>query len=766
MTISKHTIQNHFSNYKNHYTRIRNKYAKPMTLAEKILFSHLDLGIDPDALVRGKSFTYFNPDRVIMQDATAQMAMLQLMQSGRENVAVPSSIHCDHLIVARQNALLDIQGARTTNKEIYDFLLTSSQKYNLDFWEPGAGIIHQVTLENYALPGLMVIGTDSHTPNAGGLSTLAIGVGGADAVDVMVGMPWELLMPRIIGVKLTGSLSPWCAPKDIILKLAGLLTVKGGTGYIIEYFGDGVSSLSCTGRATICNMGAEVGATTSIFPFDDAISHYLEITERHSAARLARENTELLTADARVIDNPEQYYDKVIELNLSTLEPHINGPYSPDRATPISEFTNFITREKFPTTLSAALIGSCTNSSFEDLSRVHSMLEFAKQNKLSLKSPFWLSPGSESIYKIIEGNGYLSLFNEFGTKVLANACGPCIGQWDRTDMETEERNSIITSFNRNFAKRADGNPNTHSFVASPEIVTAMGLAGTLCFNPCEDTLINEEGSKVRLSPPQSAEAPPLDLLKLIFGTEPNGLVRPPQLEKRTQFFISIDSHSQRLQKLKSFEPWNGKEFVNLHLLIKAKGKCTTDHISMAGPWLKYRGHLENISQNMLIGAVNAFTEKTNEVINQCTGEYGTVPDVAAFYRDNTVGSIIVGDDNYGEGSSREHAAMEPRFMGVKIVIVKSFARIHETNLKKQGIIPLTFANPDDYEKIQERDTMDIVGLTELAENSQITLVCKHSDKTQDSIQALHSLNATQITWFQAGSALNLIKKKLAQAQRP
>ncbi len=762
MIISEHAIRNHFSNYKEHYAHMRKTYNKPMTLAEKILFSHLDTGIDPHALVRGKSFTYFNPDRVIMQDATAQMAMLQLMQSGRDNVAVPSSIHCDHLIVARQNALLDMQGARTTNKEIYDFLLTSSQKYNLDFWEPGAGIIHQVTLENYALPGLMIIGTDSHTPNAGGLSTLAIGVGGADAVDVMVGMPWELLMPRFIGVKLTGTLSPWCAPKDIILKLAGLLTVKGGTGHIIEYFGEGVSSLSCTGRATICNMGAEVGATTSIFLFDEALASYLEITEHHSAARLARENKELLTADAQVIDNPEQYYDKVIELDLSTLEPHINGPYSPDRSTPISQFTDFVKREKFPTNLSAALIGSCTNSSFEDLSRVHSMLQFAKQNKLALKSPFWLSPGSESIYKIIEGNGYLSLFNEFGTKVLANACGPCIGQWDRTDIEKEETNSIITSFNRNFAKRADGNPNTHSFVASPEIVTAMGLAGMLCFNPCEDPLTNENGEQVHLAPPQSAEAPPTDLLKLIFGNEPNGLVRPPELEKRSNFAVSIEPQSNRLQELKPFEPWNERDFVGLYLLIKAKGKCTTDHISMAGPWLKYRGHLENISQNLLIGAVNAFTDKTNEVLNQRTGDYASVPDVAAFYRDNSVGSIIVGDDNYGEGSSREHAAMEPRFMGVKIVIVKSFARIHETNLKKQGIIPLTFVTPDDYEKIQERDTIDVIGLTELQQGSRVSLVCKHSDGTEDTISAQHSLNDTQIEWFKAGSALNLIKKKLAQ----
>ncbi len=760
MVISEKYIEEHFNQIINKYLKLKKKYKKPLCLSEKILFTHLEKNQDPATLIRGRSFAYFNPDRVIMQDATAQMALLQLMQSGRGNTAVPSSIHCDHLIVARRNALLDIQGARSTNKEIYDFLLTTSQKYGLDFWEPGAGIIHQVTLENYVIPSLMIIGTDSHTPNAGGLSCLAVGVGGADAVDVMVGMPWEVLMPKIIGVKLTGTLSPWVSPKDIILKLAGLLTVKGGTGHIIEYFGSGVNSLSCTGRATICNMGAEVGATTSLFPFDTALANYLQLTERSHAATLAKKYSDILKADDAVLDAPEKHYDTVIEINLSNLEPYINGPYSPDRATPLSKFKDFIQKEKFPAQLSAALIGSCTNSSFEDLSRVHSILSFAKVNNLSLQSPFWLSPGSESIYKIIESNGYLSLFNEFKTNVLANACGPCIGQWDRSDVGKEEKNSIITSFNRNFAKRADGNPNTHSFVASPEIVTAFGLAGTLLFNPLTDTIKNAEGKEILLAPPHAAKEPPTELLKTIFGSSPNGLVLPPKEEKRGSYSISINPTSKRLQILSPFKEWNKKDFEKLHLLIKVKGKCTTDHISMAGPWLKYRGHLENISQNLLIGAINAFTEKTNSVFNQLTGEYMPVPDAAQNYKDKSVGSIIIGDENYGEGSSREHAAMEPRFMGVKVVIAKSFARIHETNLKKQGIIPLTFENYSDYNKIQEYDTIDVRGLITLSPSSKIKLILHHKDQSTECIIVLHSLNEAQIQWFIAGSALNVIKKKL------
>lgn len=762
MVITNKNIEDFYSSYIFRYKKMQKYISRPLTYAEKILFSHLhSQNIDPTALVRAKSHVYFEPDRVIMQDATAQMAMLQIMQSGMDNVAVPSSIHCDHLILAKQNAILDLNNAKTTNKEVYDFLLTSSQKYGLDFWAPGAGIIHQVTLENYALPGMMIIGTDSHTPNAAGISTLAVGVGGADAVDVMVGMPWELLMPKLIGVRLTGKLSPWVSPKDIILKLTGLLTVKGGTGFIIEFFGEGVKSLSCTGRATIGNMGAEVGATTSLFPFDEAAAEYLELTDRLEAAATARKYKNLLRADDEVLANPEAYFDKLIEINLDTLEPHINGPYSPDIATPISEFANFVKQHNYPQTLSSALIGSCTNSSFEDLSRVHSILEFAQKHNLTLKSPLWLSPGSENIYRIIESNGFLNTFNTFGTTVLANACGPCIGQWQRTDMGKEEKNSIITSFNRNFTKRADGNPNTHSFVASPEIVMAFGLAGTLLFNPLTDTITNNKGEKILLDTPKSLAAPPKDLIKLIFGTEPSGLVRPPKITERKKVSVVISPESERLQMLQPFVPWDGKNFVNLHLLIKAKGKCTTDHISMAGPWLKFRGHLENISQNLLIGAVNFFTEKTNSIKNQITGEYSTVPDVAKYYRDASVGSIIVGDENYGEGSSREHAAMEPRFMGVKAVLVKSFARIHETNLKKQGVLPLIFVNPVDYDLILEDDRFDLKNITELAPGKNLQILLRHIDNSINTIEVRHTMNSAQIAWFQNGSALNLIKQQLA-----
>lgn len=762
MIITNETIQDFYTTLASKYKKIKAYTDKPLTLSEKILFSHLNKqNPDPTQLVRGKSHTYFEPDRVIMQDATAQMALLQLMQSGRENVAVPSSVHCDHLILAKINALLDLDVAKTSNKEIYDFLLTVSKKYGLDFWAPGAGIIHQVALENYAMPGLMIIGTDSHTPNACGLSTLAVGVGGADAVDVMVGMPWELLMPKLIGVKLTGVLSPWCSPKDVILKLTGILTVKGGTGAIIEYFGEGVKTLSATGRATIGNMGAEVGATTSLFPFDEATADYLDQTNRKEIARLAREHRDILTPDPQVLENPEAYFDQVIEINLDTLEPHINGPYSPDIATPISDFADFIKEYNYPEKISSALIGSCTNSSFEDLSRVHSLLSFAKNNQLALKSPLWLSPGSENIYKIIEANGYLNLFKEFGTNVLANACGPCIGQWQRSDVGEDTKNSIINSFNRNFAKRADGNPNTHSFVASPEIVTAMGLAGTLLFNPLKDTLTNTEGKEILLDAPKYLETPPIDLLTMIFGKKPLGLTTPPEISERKSISVSIAPTSDRLQQLHPFAVWDGNNFEKLHLLIKAKGKCTTDHISMAGPWLKYRGHLENISQNMLIGVINAFTEKTNSVKNQLTGEYDNVPDVAAAYRDESIGSIVIGDENYGEGSSREHAAMEPRFMGVKVVLAKSFARIHETNLKKQGLLPLLFVNPVDYDVIQEDDRVDILGVVDIAPAKNMQLVLHHSDGSSDSIEVRHTMNTAQIAWFKEGSALNLIKKNFA-----
>ena len=764
MVISSHLIKDFYTMFLSKYKNMKSGVDKPLTLTEKILFTHLNsLNKDTTKLIHGKSHVYFDPDRVIMQDATAQMAMLQLMQSGMENVAVPSSVHCDHLILAKKSALLDIDSAKMVNKEIYDFLLTASQKYGLDFWAPGAGIIHQVALENYALPGMMLIGTDSHTPNAGGMSSIAIGVGGADAVDVMVGMPWEVLMPKLIGVKLTGTLNEWCAPKDVILKLAGELTVKGGTGSIIEYFGEGLQSLSCTGRATICNMGAEVGATTSVFPFDNATAEYLISTERGEAVKWANDNKECFTADQAVIDNPEQYFDQVIEINLSTLEPHINGPYSPDLATPISDFAYFIKQNNYPEKISSALIGSCTNSSFEDLSKVHALLSFAQDKGLSLKSQLWLSPGSDNIYRIIESNGYLDLFNKFGTIVLANACGPCIGQWERTDIGKEEKNSIINSFNRNFAKRADGNVNTHSFVASPEIVAAMGLAGTLLFNPLQDTLLNDQGQEITLEAPKGTSNAPEDLLKLIFGNEPNGLIRPVEVEKRSGINVSIAEDSKRLQKLASFDPWNKEDYKKLHLLIKAKGKCTTDHISMAGPWLKYRGHLENISQNMLIGAVNYFTEDTNSVKNQLTGEYAPVPDVAATYRDNSMGSIVIGDENYGEGSSREHAAMEPRFMGVKAVIAKSFARIHETNLKKQGLLPLLFVNTDDYDLIREDDRVDVLGLTSIAPGQNLQVVLYHNDGSSSQFEVHHTMNDAQIEWFKQGSALNLIKQKLNSA---
>ncbi len=580
MVVSQKDIKEFYARFSARFRKMREQYKKPLTFTEKVLFSHLHAqNADPAQLIKGESHVYFEPDRVIMQDASAQMAILQLMQSGLEDIALPSSIHCDHLILAKQNALLDMNHARVSNKEIYDFLLSACQKYGLDFWAPGAGIIHQVTLENYALPGMMIVGTDSHSPNAAGLSTIAVGVGGADAVDAMVGIPWELLMPKLIGVKLTGKLSPWCSPKDIILKVTGELTVKGGTSSIIEYFGDGLEHLSCTGRATIGNMGAEVGATSSLFPFDEASAYYLELTNRPEAAQLAREHADMLRPDPEVLDNPERYFDKIIEINLDTLEPHINGPYSPDRATPISQFKEFIKENQYPSKLSSALIGSCTNSSFEDLSRVHSIMKNAQEAELSFRCPLWLSPGSESIYRIIESNGYLKLFQEFGTKVLANACGPCIGQWKRSDIEENEKNSIINSFNRNFAKRADGNPNTHSFVASPEIVTAMGLAGTLLFNPLEDTLENAQGEQVMLHAPQSHELPPKDLLATIFGTEPPGLVRPPEITKRKNLSVDISPTSDRLQKLSSFDPWNKEDLKDLHLLIKVKGKCTTDHIS-------------------------------------------------------------------------------------------------------------------------------------------------------------------------------------------
>ncbi len=761
MILTNNYISNFYNELHHKYKQLRNFHRTPLTFAEKILLTHTFSEIQENGPVRGKEHAYFRPDRVIMQDATAQMALLQFMQSKLKKVTLPASVHCDHLILAKQNALLDLDNAKVQNKEIYDFLLSVCQKYGLDFWEPGAGIIHQVTLENYALPGMMIIGTDSHTPNAGGMGSIAVGVGGADAVDALVGMPWELLMPRLIGVKLTGTLSKWCSPKDIILKLAGELTVKGGTGYIIEYFGEGVQSLSCTGRATIGNMGAEVGATTSLFPVDSNVLEYLSLTDRAKAAELASQYSDILQADAEVTQNPKDFYDKVIEIHLDSLEPFINGPYSPDKATPISEFADFIQKNNYPTKVSAALIGSCTNSSYEDLSRVHSLLVQAQQKQLPLQSPLWLSPGSENIYDIIKNNGYLSLFESFGTNVLANACGPCIGQWKRTDIQEEEANSIINSFNRNFAKRADGNPNTHSFVTSPEIVTAMALSGTLLFNPLTDTIKNKQNEDVFLTPPGTVAPPSKELLQMIFGNKPKGFI-PELSDEQTQnkIEVNIAKDSERLQALAPFDVWDGKDFSHLHLLIKAKGKCTTDHISMAGPWLRYRGHLENISRNLLIGAVNAFNDKTNYIYNPIKQEYQQVEKVTADYKTAHKSLIIVGDENYGEGSSREHAAMEPRFMGVKVVLVKSFARIHETNLKKQGILPLLFIDSADYEKIQEHDIIDVSGVSTITPNSIVSVTLHHTDGSSELIETRHTMNNAQIEWFKNGSALNVIKNTL------
>ena len=724
---------------------------RPMTLAEKILYSHLYDGDPTKIYQRGKDYVDFAPDRVAMQDATAQMALLQFMMAGKDKVAVPSSTHCDHLIQAKVGAEQDLKVALDTNKEVYDFLETVSKKYGIGFWKPGAGIIHQVVLENYAFPGGMMIGTDSHTPNAGGLGMIAIGVGGADAVDVMVGMPWELLFPKYIGVKLTGKLSGWTAPKDIILELAGRLTVKGGTGYIVEYFGPGAREISATGKATICNMGAEIGATTSTFGYDEQMAEYLRVTGRPDVADLADKVKEYLTGDPEVYENPEKYFDQVVEINLSELEPHLNGPFSPDRAWPISKLKEAVEENGFPEKVEVGLIGSCTNSSYEDITRAASVAKQAIDKKIPVKADFMITPGSEQVRYTIERDGYLDIFKKIGGKVLANACGPCIGQWDREGID-ERPNSIVDSFNRNFKKRNDGNPNTYAFVTSPELVTAFTIAGTLKFNPITDTLTNENGEQVKLEEPKGMLYPPKG-----FEVKDRGF-KPP-VENGSKIEIKVSPKSERLQLLKPFEPWDGENLTGMRVLIKALGKCTTDHISPAGPWLRYRGHLENISNNLLTGAVNAFNGRTNSVKNQLTGEYAPVPEVTKAYKEKGIPSIIVGDENYGEGSSREHAAMEPRFMGVRVVLVRSFARIHETNLKKQGILALTFADPADYDKIQEDDIIVTADLPEFAPDKQLTLVAHHADGTQDLIMANHSYNETQIEWFKAGSALNVIRSK-------
>ncbi|MEX2591141.1 MAG: aconitate hydratase [Anditalea sp.] len=730
----------------------RKVVGKPLTLSEKILYTHLSKGIASKSYERAVSYVDFQPDRVAMQDATAQMALLQFMQAGREQVAVPSTVHCDHLIQAEVGAVSDLDKAKDKNKEVYDFLSSVSNKYGLGFWKPGAGIIHQVILENYAFPGGMMIGTDSHTPNAGGLGMVAIGVGGADACDVMAGLPWELKFPKLIGVKLTGKLSGWTAAKDVILKVAGVLTVKGGTGCIVEYFGEGARSISATGKGTICNMGAEIGATTSIFGYDEKSEAYLRGTERGDIADLANGVKAHLTGDDEVYSNPEKYFDQVIEINLSELEPHINGPFTPDLAWPLSEFAAAVKENGWPVKLEVGLIGSCTNSSYEDISRAASLAQQAVDKKLKAKSEYTITPGSEQVRFTVERDGFLNIFENMGGIVLANACGPCIGQWARHGAEKREKNSIITSFNRNFAKRADGNPNTHSFVASPEVVTAMAIAGDLTFNPMTDTLTNEMGEQVRLEEPTGLEMPSKG-----FAVEDAGYQAPA--EDSSQVEVVVDPNSDRLQLLEPFTPWEGTDIKGLKLLIKAKGKCTTDHISMAGPWLRFRGHLDNISNNMLIGAVNYFNEETNKVKNQLTGEYGEVPEVQRQYKLQNVGSIVVGDENYGEGSSREHAAMEPRFLGVRAILVKSFARIHETNLKKQGMLALTFDHPDDYDLVQEDDSIDLLGLGEFAPGKPLTVLLNHSDGSKDEILVNHTYNEGQIAWFKAGSALNIVKKQ-------
>jgi aconitate hydratase len=731
--------------------RVRKTLDRPVTLSEKILFTHLYEKNTKDSFVRGGDYVDFAPDRVAMQDATAQMALLQFMMAGKDKTAVPASVHCDHLIMAKSGAAEDMKTAVFTNKEVYDFLSSTCNKYEIGFWRPGAGIIHQIILENYAFPGGMMIGTDSHTPNAGGLGMVAIGVGGADAVDVMTGMAWELKLPKIIGIKLIGRLNGWASAKDIILKVAGLLTVSGGTGCIVEYFGEGAESLSCTGKATICNMGAEIGATCSLFGFDNSMEKYLVATGRKEVAELAGKNREHLTSDREVYAEPSKYYDQFIEINLSELEPYINGPFTPDLATPISQMKVVAEKNKWPVDVEVGLIGSCTNSSYEDISRAASVAKNALSLKLSAKSDFKITPGSEQIRFISQRDGYLELFEKIGGEVFANACGPCIGQWDRKESDKNRVNTVIHSFNRNFAKRADGNPNTYAFVASPEIVTAIAISGKLTFNPITDTLVNMEGRHVKLAEPEGIELPPRG-----FGDIDNGYQKPEKGSGKGDILIAKDS--DRLQALTPFIEWDGFDFTDLNLLIKAKGKCTTDHISMAGFWLKYRGHLENISDNYMIGAVNYFNDKTNLILNQVTKKYDTVPSVAKAYRSLGIGSIVAGEENFGEGSSREHAAMEPRFLNVKVVIVKSFARIHETNLKKQGVLTLTFSDKEDYNKLREDDKIDVIGLKELAPGKLITLVLNHSGGKKENITAKHSYNKAQIDWFKAGSALNLIRK--------
>ena len=747
-------IKKVYTNFGAKVLAARKAVKRPLTLTEKILYAHLRQGDATISYERGKSYVDFAPDRVAMQDATAQMALLQFMQAGRITVAVPSTVHCDHLIQAEVGANADLAKAKDQNKEVYDFLASVSNKYGIGFWKPGAGIIHQVVLENYAFPGGMMIGTDSHTVNAGGLGIIAIGVGGADVCDVMAGLPWELKFPKLIGVKLTGRLNGWTASKDIILKVAGILTVKGGTGAILEYFGEGAKSLSCTGKGTICNMGAEIGATTSIFGYDEKMAEYLRGTGRAEVAMAADEIAQHLTGDNEVYADPSLYFDQVIEINLSELEPHINGPFTPDLAWPLSKFAAAVKENGWPEKLEVGLIGSCTNSSYEDITRAASVAKQATDNGLLAKSEFTITPGSEQVRYTVDRDGYLGIFEKMGGVVLANACGPCIGQWARHSNDLNRKNSILTSYNRNFAKRNDGNPNTHAFVASPEITTALAIAGSLTFNPITDYLSNDKGEKIKFKEPEGIEMPIKG-----FAVEDAGFQQPAEDGSKVEVKVSPDS--DRLQLLDPFASWEGTDLKDLRLLIKAKGKCTTDHISMAGPWLKYRGHLDNISNNLLIGAVNYFNEKTNLVKNQLTGEYGALPDTQRAYKAAGVGSIIVGDENYGEGSSREHAAMEPRHLGVRAVLVKSFARIHETNLKKQGMLGITFANKEDYDKILEDDLIDIDGLLSFDVNKPLIVHLHHKDGTQETFLVNHTYNEQQIEWFKAGGALNIIRREFA-----
>ncbi len=742
--------------YKNLPAKIaqaRKVVGKPLTLSEKILFSHLHKDQPVENFGRGKSYVNFSPDRVAMQDATAQMALLQFMSAGMPKVQVPSTVHCDHLILAKDGAKKDLADSITASGEVFNFLESVSNKYGIGFWKPGAGIIHQVVIENYGFPGGMMIGTDSHTVNAGGIGMIAIGVGGADAVDVMAGMAWELKFPKLIGIKLTGKLSGWTSSKDVILKVAGILTVKGGTGAIVEYFGPGADSLSCTGKGTICNMGAEIGATTSTFGYDEKMAAYLRGTGRKEVADLADKVKEHLKGDPEVYANPEKYFDQVIEIDLSTLEPHVNGPFTPDRAIPISQFAEEVKKNNWPQRLEVGLIGSCTNSSYEDISRSASLAQQAIDKKLKAKAEFTITPGSEQVRYTVERDGFLSVFDKMGGVVLANACGPCIGQWSRHTNDPNRANSIITSFNRNFAKRNDGNPNTHSFVASPEITTAFAIAGDLTFNPLTDSLMNENGQLVKLDEPTGLELPPKG-----FSVKDAGYLAPAKDGSKVQVKIKADSN--RLQALDPFPAWDGKNLLGMRMLIKAKGKCTTDHISMAGPWLRFRGHLDNIANNTLTGALNFFNEKTDSVKNQLTGEYGPVPATQRAYKAAGIPTIVVGDHNYGEGSSREHAAMQPRHLGIRVILVKSFARIHETNLKKQGMLGLTFANEGDYDRFQEDDLIDIIDLTSFAPEKQLTLVLRHTNGTTDTIKVNHTYNAGQIEWFKAGSALNLMAKEI------